>query len=66
MCPTGIVLTDSPYDSVNDTLTENGCKSTKITNKKNNHFFELTTLNFHSKINSVIPKNDDCIPKNDD
>ena len=29
MCPTCIVLTDSPYDSTTDTLTEFGCKSTK-------------------------------------
>ena len=29
MCPTGIVLTDSPYDSATDTLAEFGCKSTE-------------------------------------
>ncbi len=29
MCPTCIVLTDSPYVPATDTLTEIGCKSTK-------------------------------------
>ena len=48
MCPTCIVLTDSPYVPATDTLTEITCKSTKKRKK--------VVLQFAKKVFSAVKK----------